>query len=157
MTNEQKVFLMNRKFFVNIIDSNSLLFSILSGLAQGSTIYPTLFALYMSDIDSKNLIIVNIALYADDICIWFSSENLKTIQSILQDAINIIVKFFKTWCLNIYISKTSFSLLLVIAKVMKDNIQFHCILIVKNLRTLVNNLRTFSKILGGSLSIRQSL
>ena len=103
-------FLMDRKFFVNTIDSNSLLLSILSGVPQGSTISPTLFTLYISDIDSKNLIIVNLALYADDICIWFSSANLKTIQSILQDAINIIVRFFKTWCLNININKTSYTI-----------------------------------------------
>ena len=103
-------FLMDRKFFVNTIDSNSLLFSILSGVPQGSTISPTLFALYISDIDTKNLIIVNLALYADDICIWFSSANLNTIQAILQDAINIIVKFFKTWCLNININKTSYTI-----------------------------------------------
>jgi hypothetical protein len=65
---------------------------------------------FILDIDTKNLIIVNLALYADDICIWFSSANLKTIQSTLQDAINIIVKFFKTWCLNINITKTSYTI-----------------------------------------------
>jgi len=52
---------------------------------------------------------VNIALYADDICIWYSSKHKKYITTALQKAIDYIVNYFKRWCLKINISKTAYT------------------------------------------------
>ena len=84
--------------------------TIKSGVPQGSTISPTLFGIYISDIDRFELSeTVNIALYAGDICIWYSSKHKKDITTALQKGIDYIVNYFKRWCLKINISKTAFT------------------------------------------------
>jgi hypothetical protein len=104
-------FLLDRKFFVNINNIHSLLHEIQCGVPQGSTISPTLFSIYITDIDSNKLTnLIKIALYADDLCIWVSSHNLKNIETTLQQAINTVAEFFHTWCLPVNVEKTSYSI-----------------------------------------------
>ena len=101
-----KQFLTNRKFLVSVNDSFSDEFPILNGVPQGSCLSPTLFALFFSDnaeVISKE---VQKALFADDLCIWFSSASLKDIGKTLNRAINIISTYCKKWGLVINSSKT---------------------------------------------------
>jgi hypothetical protein len=103
-------FLDDRKFFIQLACHVSMYATIKSGVPQGSTISPTLFGIYISDIDRLELSeTVNIALYADDICIWYSSKHKKDITTALQKAIDYIVNYFKRWCLKINISKTAYT------------------------------------------------
>jgi hypothetical protein len=80
-------------------------------ILKGSTISTTLFTIFIPDLDSIILTkIVKIALYADDLCIWISSKNLNDIEKALQSAIDIITDFFQTWCIDINVQKTSYSI-----------------------------------------------
>jgi hypothetical protein len=104
-------FLENRLFYVNINNYKSLQKSINSGVSQGSTISSTLFSAFFSDIDDLKLNrVVKIALYADNLCIWFSSKCLKDIQIALQSAIQIIEEFFNLWCIALNSDKTAYSI-----------------------------------------------
>jgi hypothetical protein len=83
---------------------------ILSCVPQGGTISPTLFTINISDIDSIIFTrIVNIALYADDLCIWTSSKNLNDTEKALQSSIDIKADFFQTWCLDINVQNTAYT------------------------------------------------
>jgi hypothetical protein len=75
-------FLQDRSFYVCHNKKKSSAYVIVAGVPQGSTISPTLFSIFISDIDSPELnLLVNVALYADDLCIWYTSKKLKNIES----------------------------------------------------------------------------
>ena len=67
--------------------------------------------MYINDIGKKlKSINVNFALFADDISIWFSSKNLKTIEKKLQKATDILPKYSNKWSMKINTTKTNYIL-----------------------------------------------
>lgn len=72
-----KEFLKNRKFKVCVNKVLSKELTIQTGVPQGSCLSPTLFLIYFSDIFNIIPKQVRVALYADDLCIWFTSRSLK--------------------------------------------------------------------------------
>ena len=106
-------FLLNRKFFINVNDQNSALRPIKAGVPQGSCLSPTLFSVYISDIAdliTKNHPEVKVALYADDLCIWTSKRKKDELRIALQLAIDDIINFCSSWCLEINVDKSNYTI-----------------------------------------------
>jgi hypothetical protein len=107
-----KSFLSNRFFVVEINGQLSTERSISAGVPQGSCLSPLLFALYINDIGKKlDKCSVSYALFADDILIWYTHRNNRTIGKELQIAINIISRFMNKALLVINEKKTQYLLL----------------------------------------------
>ena len=81
-----KSFLKDRSQFVSINNSHSSLSTINIGVAQGSTLSPLLFLLYINDI--SNSIDSTPRLFADDTCLLVTSPSLKQLKSSLTSEIN---------------------------------------------------------------------
>jgi hypothetical protein len=109
MINWIQNFLADRKFHVQFNKKNSIKKNIDDGVPQGSCLSPTLFNLYFSDIVQVIPQEVPTALYADDLCIWFTSSSKREIKRNLQKAINAIVEFCKKWGLSINKDKTCYT------------------------------------------------
>ena len=97
-------FLRNRKFLVSYGKANSREQVIKAGVPQGSSLSPTLFSLFSSDIVEYIPKEIQKALFADDLTIWYSNKNLKNIQSVLQTAISAIEKYCLLWGLKLNVS-----------------------------------------------------
>lgn len=104
-----KNFLNNRTFQVFQNGTLSSSRPIKAGVPQGSCLSPTIFILYFSDIAKTLPPDVKIALFADDLCIWFTHKSKRIIKKILQSAINKIVEFCEKWGLTINKSKTCYT------------------------------------------------
>lgn len=99
-----KSYFENRKYFVQIRNSKSSLFSINSGVPQGSVISPILFCVFLNDIPMKDG--CEIALFADDTSIYTSDIYSQVIINRLTDYINILVAYFKKWGLKLNTNKS---------------------------------------------------
>lgn len=96
-----KSYLDNRKFVVKVDSSISNLNSVDFGVPQGSCLGPLFFILYVNNIFN----VVNkckLYMYADDVVLLFSHRDIETCRRILQDELNLVVK----WSLenNMYIN-----------------------------------------------------
>ena len=88
-------FLKNRKFKVSVDNVSSETFNISTGVPQGSCLSPTLILVYFSHIIKNIPENIQTALYADDLCIWFTSKSLKQIEKVLiTQSIALLTKFF---------------------------------------------------------------
>ena len=76
------LFLSNRQQFVSINGFDSSKFDIKCGVPQGSTLGPLLFLLYINDLRFalKDYIASH---FADDTCILYASNKLKSIETVL--------------------------------------------------------------------------
>jgi hypothetical protein len=101
-----KQFMTDRKFRVSINNSTSNEFTITTGVPQGSCLSPTLFSIFFSDIAKHIPKEVHVALFADDLCIWFSNKSLKRIAKTLNIAIECVNKYCQKWGLSINSTKT---------------------------------------------------
>ncbi|CAF1072701.1 unnamed protein product [Brachionus calyciflorus] len=102
-------FLSNRTFKVAINETLSSTKEIHCGVPQGSCLSPTLFIILFSDI-AKNLPEnIKVALFADDLCIWYSEKSIEKIESNLQTAINKIIEFCTFWGFKVNHSKTCYT------------------------------------------------
>jgi len=102
-------FLKDRTFQVYSNGFLSTSKTITCGVPQGSCLSPTIFILYFSEIVkhiSKN---IKTALFADDLCVWFSTKSKKDLNNQLQNALYKIVEFCKTWGFTINSSKTFYT------------------------------------------------
>ena len=75
MLNWIKNFLEDRTFYVAWNSKNSKIHQIKTGVPQGSCISPTLFNIYFSDIARSIPENISHALFADDLCIWFTNKS----------------------------------------------------------------------------------
>ena len=104
-----KNYLSNRLFYVTWNGKSSSSHGIKCGVPQGSSLSPTLFNLFFSSIAQSIPPEVKHALFADDLSIWFSSNKKKQSEKTLQNAIDKIVEFCKSWNLSINKSKTNYT------------------------------------------------
>ncbi|RNA39356.1 AP-like endonuclease reverse transcriptase [Brachionus plicatilis] len=72
----------------------------------GSCLSPTLFSLFFSDITKIIPNDIQIALFADDLCIWYSNRSLRLIEQKLNHTIHCIQTFCSQWGLRINTNKT---------------------------------------------------
>lgn len=82
------------------------------GVPQGSILGPLLFLIYINDVVTifKDLNI-NCKLFADDIMIYFSSDNISMIEKVLNESLKRLVKWLNSNQLKINLSKTVFMLI----------------------------------------------
>lgn len=100
-----KSFLSNKQFSVKINDSNSNLQPISAGVPQDSKLGPILFNIFISDISESPR--TNMALFADDTAIYSESRNLEATTYNLQNHLNILSRWCKSWKIQINASKSS--------------------------------------------------
>lgn len=97
-------FLTNRKFSVKITDNLSDPRSISVGVPHGSKLRLILFNIFISDIPHQPR--TNIAQFADDTTIYSESRNVKAITNNLQDYLNLLTRWYKSWKIHINASKS---------------------------------------------------
>ena len=84
--------------------------TIKEGVPQGGILSPTLFLLYISDIVKDLPNGVKVAIYADYIALWCSEENLTTARYRIQEALNDLNAWTKTWLMKINTTKTTYTI-----------------------------------------------
>ncbi|UYV79530.1 hypothetical protein LAZ67_17003027 [Cordylochernes scorpioides] len=93
--------------FNNIISKTTIIYQ---GLPQGSILSPILFNIYLNDVHTSIKPPAKIALYADDIIIWVSKNNLSDAEQSLNKAMKNLQKVTKKLKLSINISKSEIGL-----------------------------------------------
>ena len=88
-------YLSNRLFLVKQGESASLLQPISAGVPQGSILGPILYLLYTSDLPTSNNVITST--FADDTAILSTAHSPNLASSKLQDSLNSISEWLKTW------------------------------------------------------------
>lgn len=90
-----KSYLSDRHFSVKQQDEITGLYSIKSGVPQGSVLGPTLYLLFTSDLPASSY--TEIATFADDTAVLALHHNPATASRYLQDNLNKIEKWLKKW------------------------------------------------------------
>ncbi|GJQ76647.1 hypothetical protein Trydic_g15507 [Trypoxylus dichotomus] len=76
-----------------------------AGVPQGSAISPLLFNIYTSDIPT--IAHVNLAMYADDVCIYSRSLNARVIDRRLQTALDTLRDWYTKWRIAVHPQKST--------------------------------------------------
>ena len=99
-----KSYLMNRNFYVSVENKNSNSRRIKAGVPQGSLLGPTLFSIYINDIPKSTN--TNIALFADDTCIYANSWQPNQAAKYLQKHLKALEKWFSKWKIKVNVNKS---------------------------------------------------
>ncbi|GBN93578.1 RNA-directed DNA polymerase from mobile element jockey [Araneus ventricosus] len=97
-------YFLERKFAVRVKNELSSTKNINAGVAQGSKIGPTLFALYINDIPKQFNTLL--CMYADDTAILARNKNPNYIQIALNRHLKALEDWFIKWKIEINVSKT---------------------------------------------------
>ena len=126
-----KDYLENRKQAVFVNNESSNLGNVRAGVPQGSVLGPLLFLIYINDICDN---LSNLArLFADDTSLSYSGTNYQLMESQINDDLNILNEWAKTWLVDFNSKKTK-ALILSKAVTPTININFNneVVEIVKN-------------------------
>ena len=85
-------YLENRTFHVNIENDYSNLGKLSCGVPQGSILGPLIFLIYVNDMPQS--VDCDLFLYADDTCVGFTGNNIKTIENNLNRNFNSLCDWF---------------------------------------------------------------
>ena len=100
-----RTFLCDRHQFVYINGYRSSLQLLKCGVPQGSTLGPLLFLLYINDLNlAFNHIVTNH--FADDTCLMFSSNNLNSLEKVVNNELKLLVEWLECNKLSLNVSKT---------------------------------------------------
>jgi hypothetical protein len=112
-------YLSDRSAFVSVDSANSFLFSVLSGVPQGSIIAPHLFNIFLNDIPIPKK--GQLCLFADDTAYIreASWKNLKLLKKDLIHQVSVLKSYFGDWKIFLNESKTEFSILTKSTKMIK--------------------------------------
>ena len=103
-------FLSDRTARVRAQGSISQCQTIKQGVPQGSALSPTLFSIFVNDIQSTIPKGVKAALYADDLALWATEEHIGTAKIRLQEALNKLDAWTKDWLMKANAQKTTFTI-----------------------------------------------
>ena len=103
-------YLHNRTQYVKIDDVESGMETIKCGVPQGSTLGPLLFLLYINDLpNSSNKL--SFRIFADVTNIFFACDNLKELESIMNDELKLVLKYCVINKLSVNFKKTNYMLI----------------------------------------------
>ena len=114
-------YLSNRQQYVKINDSESSLMDITCGIPQGSTLSPLLFLLYINDLP-KCSTKLHFRIFADDTNIFFSSNNPKELENIINDEMENVLQYCILNRLSINFKKTNYMIVATPRKKVNINI-----------------------------------
>ena len=100
-------YLCGRSQYVTVNGHVSDSLSITCDVPQGSVLRPLLFLIYVNDLSSISKIL-EFYLFADDTSIYFESDNLLTLQKIVNRELRKVKKWLETNRLALNISKTNY-------------------------------------------------
>jgi ribonuclease HI len=116
-----KQFLTDRTIQTKLNDSISDKQVLEEGLPQGSPLSCSLFLIFINDL--ANILKNEKALYADDLAIWHTSENIRVSEAKLNKDLDHLQEYCKTWKLKINIQKTVYTIFTKSNKTAKTNIK----------------------------------
>ena len=102
-------YLYNRNQVVKIGDTISSSQTIICGIPQGSTLGPLLFLLYINDLPNCSSKL-SFRIFADDTNMFYTSNNLRNLESVMNEEFKLVVKYCATNKLSINLSKTNYIL-----------------------------------------------
>ena len=99
-------YLHNRTFKVRIGSAYSSYKPIKAGVPQGSVLGPVLFNLFFNDISDQIANKVELGKFADDLSAWTAFNNIRIIESRLQNQLTLIEDWMNTWRTKLSTNKT---------------------------------------------------
>ena len=99
-------FLINRKARIKINNNLSTEFLMLAGAPQGSTISPTLYNIYVSDIPQPQIQNTGLAQFADDTCFWAIAPNISKASKLMNSTLTQYTNWTDKWLIQINTAKT---------------------------------------------------
>ena len=102
-------YLNNRKARVHVDGDFSKKKVLREGVPQGGVLSPTLFLIFINDIMKDIPNRIQGAIYADDLVLWCSEEYLSTARTRMQEALNALNNWTKTWLVKINSNKTTYT------------------------------------------------
>ena len=100
---------MDQSLVVKIGDTISNSQTIICGIPQGSTLGPLLFLLYSNDLPNCSTKL-SFRIFADDANMFYTSNNLRNLESVMNEEFKLVVKYCATNKLSINLSKTNYIL-----------------------------------------------
>ncbi|GJQ76689.1 hypothetical protein Trydic_g15542 [Trypoxylus dichotomus] len=98
-------YLRRRSFRIKLEGQRSAARTATSGVPQGSALSPLLFNIYISDIPTTAH--VNMAMYADDVCIYTRSLDARVVDRRLQEALDALQTWYARWRIAIHPGKST--------------------------------------------------
>ena len=116
-------YLHNRKGRVKIGNQHSRKRLLEQGVPQGGVLSPTLFLIFIKDIIDDMPRKVHGAIYADDLVLWCSEDNVSTANYRLKEALKILERWTTSWLVSINERKTTYTIFSLSNKDLSANLQ----------------------------------
>ena len=100
----------NRKAQVQIKQHLSKKRTLRQGVQQGEMLSPTLFLIFIRDILHRMPKHIQGANYSDDLALWYSEECITTANYRLQQALQVIESWARSWLVKVNEKKTIFTI-----------------------------------------------
>ena len=100
----------NRKAKVQIKQHLSKKTTLRQGVPQGGVLSPTLFLIFIRDILHRMPKNIQGAIYADDLALWCSEEYITTANYRLQQALQVIESWARSWLVKVNEKKSTFTI-----------------------------------------------
>ena len=118
-------YLTKRKARVKVQHHKSKIKELKHGVPQGGVLSPTLFLIFIKDILENMPKGVKGALYADDLVLWCSEENITTANFRIREALKQLESWTKKWTVKVNEGKTTYTVFTLSTKEQKVNLSFN--------------------------------